>query len=252
MKVVISEKYKALKEEIIYAIAHFEKEGRLLGDGKRNKIKIFEIANKEINIKSFKVPNAVNKVAYKFFRKSKAERSFEYAHVLLSKNIGTPYPVAYIEEKKPFSFGRSYYISEHLQSDLAFRDLVQDPELKNHEELLRAFVKFTFQLHQREIKFLDHSPGNTLIKMNNGSYDFFLVDLNRMEFGQLDFEARMQNFRRLTPKKEMIRVMANEYARLYDKPEAEVFEKMWTATLNFQEKFHRKKRMKKKLKFWKK
>jgi len=49
----------------------------------------------------------------------------------------------------------------------------------------------------------------------------------------------------------MIEVMANEYAHLINKPEAEVFEKMWFFTNQFQEKFLRKKELKKKLKFWK-
>jgi hypothetical protein len=36
-------------------------------------------------------------------------------------------------------------------------------------------------MHEASINFLDHSPGNTLIvKKSEGKYDFYLVDLNRM------------------------------------------------------------------------
>lgn len=252
MKIVFSEKYKSSKPEILSFIENFSSEGEMLGNGKRNKIKIFQLGKTQVNVKSFKIPNAVNKVAYKFFRKSKARRSFEYANFLISKNVGTPYPIAYIEEETALAFGKSYYISEHLEADLTFRELVQILNFKNHEDILRAFTRFTFQLHEKGIKFLDHSPGNTLIKINNGDYKFFLVDLNRMEFGEMNFEERMLNFSRLTPKKEMIAVMANEYSKHYNKPEDEIFEKMWNYTAAFQEKFFRKKRLKKKLKFWKK
>lgn len=251
MKVVVSKKFQVLEEQVFEILENFEDRGKLFGNGVRNKIKIFDLEGQEINVKSFKIPNLVNKVAYRFFRKSKAERSFEYAHQLLSRGIGTPYPIAYAEEKPGLFFNRSFYISEHLGCDLTYRKLVENSEFPEWEEILRAFTRFTFDLHEKNILFLDHSPGNTLIRLNNGDYQFFLVDLNRMNFKNLSFEERMKNFSRLTPKKEMIAIMASEYSRLIRKPEAEVYEKMWFFTNEFQRKFQRKKEIKKKLKFWK-
>ena len=251
MKIIFAETDKRKKETILNYLRNFNSEGESLNDGQRNSIKIFNLEAQKINIKSFKIPNAVNKIVYRFFRKSKAERSFEYANYLISNKIGTPFPIAFAENKSGLTFKDSYYVSEHLDCDLTFRELVTNPDYPNHEEILRAFTRFTFNLHEQEIEFLDHSPGNTLIQLNNGDYKFFLVDLNRMNFKKLNFEERMKNFARLTPKKEMIEVMANEYAHLINKPEAEVFEKMWFFTNQFQEKFQRKKELKKKLKFWK-
>lgn len=252
MKITFSEKYLHQKDEIRDLIKNFQTKGKNLTEGQRNSIKIFELDGKKINIKSFRIPNAVNKVAYKFFRSSKAERSFLYANQLLKKNIGTPRPIAYAEETSALAFGNSFYVSEHLEYDLTYRELVQQPDFPENETILRAFTRFTFKMHENEVEFLDHSPGNTLIKINEGKYEFFLVDLNRMNFRVLDFDARMKNFSRLTPKKEMVRIMANEYASLFKKPESEIFEKMWFYTEEFQKKFFRKKRIKKKLKFWKK
>lgn len=251
MTIVFSKKYNRQQEEISSFIKTFETTGDLLNDGQRNSIKLFNYNGKAINIKSFKIPNAINKVAYRFFRKSKAERSFSYAEHLLAKNIGTPQPIAYAEEKSTVAFLRSFYISEHLDCDLTYRELVQQPDLPDNEKILRAFTRFTYDLHEKGVEFLDHSPGNTLIQLNDGDYKFFLVDLNRMNFKVLNFEDRMKNFSRLTPKKEMVKIMANEYSLLIDKPEAEIFEKMWFYTVEFQEKFHRKQRLKKKIKFWK-
>ncbi|HER40228.1 MAG TPA: Kdo domain containing protein, partial [Salinimicrobium catena] len=125
MNFIISEKYREQKEDILKLIKEFDQRGQLFGNGVRNKIKIFDLQGREVNIKSFKVPNLVNKVAYRFFRKSKAQRSFEYAHQLLSRGIGTPYPIAYAEEKDGPFFKKSFYVSEHLQSDLTYRTLVQ-------------------------------------------------------------------------------------------------------------------------------
>lgn len=252
MKLVISENFRSSEKEILELIKHFDGRGTLVGPGKRNKIKLFELQGITVNIKAFKVPNAINQVVYRYFRKSKAERSYTYAHKLLEKGIGTPRPIAYLEERNPVTFVHSYYISEQLDYELTFRELVLKADYPHHECILRAFTRFTWKLHDKGIEFLDHSPGNTLIQLNNGDYKFFLVDLNRMNFKKLSFEERMKNFSRLTPQKDMVRVMASEYATLISEPEELVFERMWEYTKEFQKDFKRKKALKKKLKFWKK
>lgn len=241
-------------KEILHFIKEFNSDlGTVLGKGDRNIIKLFELEGKIINVKSFKIPNIINKIAYKYFRKSKAKRSFEYATILLVNGIGTPEPIAYFENFNYLGLTTSYYVSEHLQADLTFRELVQIPDFPDHETILRQFTKFTFDLHEKGIEFLDHSPGNTLIKKQaDGSYNFYLVDLNRMNFHDaMDFDARMKNFCRLTPKKEMIAIMSNEYAKYYAESESAIFEKMWRFTVQFQNELIRKRRFKKKLKLWK-
>jgi hypothetical protein len=241
-------------EEILRFIKEFNSNlGTVFGDGDRNVIKLFDLDRKKVNVKSFKVPNIVNKVAYKYFRKSKAKRSFEYASILLERGIGTPEPLAYFENFNSIGLQDSYYVSAHLVSELTFRELVEIPDYPDHENILRQFTRFSFDLHEKGIEFMDHSPGNTLIKkVSENQYEFFLVDLNRMNFHEsMDFEMRMKNLSRLTPKKEMITIMSDEYAKLYSKSSSEIFGKMWEATSQFQAAFAKKHKMKKKLKFWK-
>lgn len=253
MNVHINSKFQNSQSNLSNFIKNFKSSGTLFGDGERNIIKLFELEGKTINIKSFKIPNLVNKIAYKYFRKSKARRSFEYATLLLEKGIGTPQPIAYLENYNWLGLKDSYYASEHLQCDLTYRELVEIPDYPDHENILRQFTRFSYSLHQKGIEFKDHSPGNTLIKKSaEGEYEFFLVDLNRMNFHEkMSFEQRMNNLRRLTPVKEMVEVMSNEYAKASGEPEDLIFETLWNLTSNFQEKFQRKKRLKKKLKFWK-
>lgn len=253
MKHTLNSFFKISEKEIISKVHNFNSNGILFGDGQRNIIKLFEVEGKAINIKSFKIPHLINKIAYKYFRKSKARRSFEYATILLEKGIGTPQPIAYFENFSFIGLEDSYYISEQLKYDLTFRELVEIPDFPEHENILRQFTRFSFDLHQKGIEFLDHSPGNTLIKKNSkGNYDFFLVDLNRMEFhASMPFEIRMKNLCRLTPVKDMVVVMSNEYAKISGESEATIFETLWKYTSDFQTQFYRKKRLKKKLKFWK-
>ncbi len=241
------------KKQIENFIENFNTLGQIFIKGNRNTIKLFELDDLTLNIKSFKEPNLINKIVYKYFRKSKAQRSFEYANFLLENNIGTPKPIAYFENSSFLGLKDSYYISEHLQCDLTYRELVLT-DYPDAENILRQFTQFTFLMHEKGIEFLDHSPGNTLIvKRPEGKYDFYLVDLNRMKFHtQMDFETRMKNLCKITPKEDMVATMSNEYAKLAGIDENKVFSTMWNLTKDFQYRFYRKKRIKKRLKFWKK
>lgn len=244
-KTMISSNFGHQKDGLLSIINNFSNEGYILGNQKRNEIRVVKFDNIELNIKSFKKPGIINKLIYGFIRKSKAERSYKYASLLKEKSIGTPEPIAYFENKNALGLNESYYISEHINADLTFRELVKQPDFTDHEIILRKFVHFTHSLHENNILFNDHSPGNTLVKKINNTYQYYLVDLNRMTFKTLDFSERMKNFSRLTPKKEMIEVMSNEYAQITGKDSTIVFKEMWKHTYEFQEKFARKKRLKK-------
>ena len=251
MKSVFQDIYRKHQKTLDHFITNFNDLGEQFGEADRNAIKLFDLEGETINIKSFKVPNIINQIAYKFFRKSKAERSFTYANTLKTLGIGTPQPIAYYEFTTPFLFKKSYYISEHLECDLTYRELTRDLNYPDHDVILRAFTRFTFKLHENNINFLDHSPGNTLIKKVGDTYQFYLVDLNRMEFKPMDFQTRINNLKRLTVHKSMVETMSDEYAKVSGEDYQKIFNLMWQLTEDFQEKFHRKKRLKKKLKFWK-
>lgn len=246
MNYKIHTNYLHLKDKLESIILNFETSGEYDYE-KRNKMRSIKTDNLNINIKSFKIPNIFNQVAYKFFRKSKAERSYMYANILIDKGIDTPQPIAYYEYFSLYGIKNSYYFSQHLEYDIMYRTLVSDSNYPEHEKILRQFTQFTFQMHEKGVYFKDHSPGNTLIKKNGDNYDFYLVDLNRMNFFDLDFNARITNFSRLTPKKEMVLIMSDEYAKLINQPFDKVFKKMWEETEKFQNRFFRKKRWKKRL-----
>lgn len=247
---LIHRDYKDLELKLNHIITNFDTHGEDFGNQDRNSLKLFKLEDKTLNVKSFRIPNLINQIAYRFFRKSKAQRSFEYAKKLQSLNIGTPQPIAYFEFKTMLLFKRSYYISEQLECDLTYRELTFDFNYPNHEAILRAFTRFTYNLHEKQVKFLDHSPGNTLIKKVGEDYQFYLVDLNRMEFKSMDLEERIKNFAKLTIHKSMVEVMSDEYAKIGGYDFDQVFNLMWQETEAFQERFHRKRRIKNKILFW--
>ncbi|MEZ4795893.1 MAG: Kdo domain containing protein [Flavobacteriaceae bacterium] len=251
-KLIIHKDFENYRNSLDDIIKNFDTKGITFGNQDRNSLKLFDFNSITINVKSFRIPNLINQIAYKFFRKSKAQRSFEYANKLKKLGIGTPQPIAYYLFEKPLLFSKSYYISQQQDCDLTFRELTTDLNYPDHENILRAFTRFTYGLHEKQVLFLDHSPGNTLIKKEENEYKFFLVDLNRMIFKPLDFNTRIKNFARLTIQESMVKIMSDEYAKCSGENYDQIFNLMWKETQAFQEKYHRKRRLKKRLKFWKK
>ncbi len=254
MMKVFSANFTGNQEQITAFIKNFDSAGVVFGDGDRNKIKLFEVEGKTLNVKSFKIPNFINKLAYKYLRKSKANRSFEFATTLLKIGIGSPQPIAYFENYNWLGLQQSYYVCEHLNCNLTFRELVEIPNYPEHAIILQQFMHFCFELHEKGVEFLDHSPGNTLIvNTAPGNYQFYLVDLNRMQFHEeMSFEMRMKNMSRLTPKPDMVKQMSVFYAEKYlEKSTTEINERLWFYTQQFQEAFARKKRLKQQFSFWK-
>lgn len=243
-------KILGMNKALLDIINNFDSLGREFIIGKRNKIKIIPLDDLLLNIKSFKNPSLLNGIIYKFFRKSKAERSYIYAKKITSKGIGTPTPIDFYENKSTFRLLDSYYICEHLSPDYVFKDFFEK-HIDDLDNILKQFAHFCFKLHENGIEFLDHSPGNTLIKkIDDNKYEFYLVDLNRMKFHkQMDFKTRMKNLNRITPSEPMIKTISFEYAKLYGKSENEVFELMWKYTSEFQKNAKRKSRLKKKIGF---
>ncbi len=237
---VIHSVYSHLSPQLKEILYGFSKKGEYIAKG-RNEIKKIEINELSLNIKKFKTPNAFQSLVYQFLRQSKAKRSYKYALKLIGFGIKTPSPIAYLEL---FSVGlkESFYVSEQVNYDFDFRKLIHHPKFKDRNEILKQFTQFTFKLHENGVNFLDHSPGNTLIVEREASkYDFYLIDLNRMRFEAMDFDKRMHNFRRLWLSKRMIKVMAEEYAKLYGKSIEETEALMSKHSRAFQKKINSRK-----------
>ena len=67
MKYLIHNKFKDFQERIVFFIDHFLIEGKILVNGQRNIIKLFEFEEITLSIKSFKKPNLINKIVYRYF-----------------------------------------------------------------------------------------------------------------------------------------------------------------------------------------
>lgn len=254
MTVQFNPQFQNRHRTILNCIENFESEGEIVYGGNRNTIKIFAINNDlVINVKAFKIPKFFNQFIYRYIRKSKAQRSFENANYLIEKGFHTPQPIAFVENNNLFGLQKSYYISEQLQMDLMFRELTTNIHYPDFDEIVRQFARFSFQLHEKGIEFIDNTSGNTLIKKENGQYNFYLVDLNRMNFHEkMSFELRMKNLSKLTSNDAIIKIISEEYAILIGKKFEEVYSVLKNKAEDFQYRFHKRRDLKRKIFFWRK
>lgn len=249
MPIIIHSKYKSKEDAILQLVANFFNEGDLIVAGARNTIKSNFLAEEKVNIKFFQKPGIFKSIIYSFFRSTKAKRSFDYANYLIDHNILTPFPIAYIENRSGLGLLKdSYYISEQIDYDFTIRELIHDPLFPERNIILEQFAEFTFKMHEAKVNFLDHSPGNTLVvKKDTEKYEFYLIDLNRMNFKNLSIEERMDNFKKMWLSKTMVKVIAKAYAKLSNEPEEKLHAILLEKTIQFKRKITKKKYLKRKI-----
>lgn len=241
--------YSGISGEVEAICQNFDSEGKVFRNA-RNKIKTFEVNGLTLNVKSYKPPTVANQFVYKYLRNSKAQRSFEYASKILEMGIFTPEPVAYYETYNKWGIASCFYVSIHQKYDFTFAEMQRSLEGKELEKALRQFARFCFKMHENGLEFLDHSGGNTLFKQNNeGSYDLYLVDINRMRFGRdLSPKKRMENLSRIDFDFESAQLFCDEYAKLYDFNAYKMLDYLWGSTLKFHYRYWQKKYYLKKVK----
>ncbi|MBR2637337.1 MAG: hypothetical protein IKD40_00640 [Bacteroidaceae bacterium] len=184
MKIFIHPSYIFLKSELLRIVREGYSPDKVYSN-KRNLVEKVTIAGKPYVIKRFKRPTLANCFIYTFFRKTKAQRAYEYALMLLERGVKTPFPVAYIEVKKNGFFHTGYLITEYM--DYPTLSEFRPDNLPNDElmKLQSSFIDFTIGLQEKRILPLDYNPGNIFYYYNSakGCYEFALTDINRMRFG---------------------------------------------------------------------
>jgi len=176
----------------------------------RNELKIIEHCGINTIVKSFKVPNLINQIAYSYFRDSKAKRSYE--HSLIIEKF-TPKAIGYIEFYTSTLLKESYFVSEKYEYDFTIKQPFNNEDFEDKENILKAFARFTLELHNADVYHHDYSPGNILIKKENGGYSFKIVDINRMQFFKLSDDDRAKNFSKLWADDNSLRIIGEEYIK---------------------------------------
>ncbi len=180
----------------------------------RNELKVLRYQDKDIVVKSFKVPNLLNQYVYGNYRDSKAKRSFDYSIQLRALGISCPKPIGYIEFRQGKKLQQSYYLSEKVDYDFIIRPVLEDKDWAERESVLTAVAEFAYRMHQHGAYHLDYSPGNILVKKLDDEYQLTICDVNRMQFSAISFQQGLSNFVRLIRDKQTLTIFARVYAEL--------------------------------------
>lgn len=210
MTIQINPKYSKFTRFISEMPLTFSQSGKVIYDG-RNEIRVIVHDGLAINVKRYKVPNIINRMAYSSIRKPKCVRAYEYAFNLREKGFETPEPIAYIVERKGGLITTSYFISIQSDYDRMFYEFGKGG-VEGREDIIRAFARYTAHLHEAGVFHKDYSPGNILFKKTDDEVRFSLVDINRMSFAPVSLEKGCSNFARLWGQEDFFRIIAEEYA----------------------------------------
>ncbi len=224
-KTVIHEGYEHMEMFIESLPDIFERDGVTLWQA-RNVVKRFSVDGEEIVVKHYKSPNAVQRIAYSFFRPGKAKRAYCYADEMLKRGIYTPAPVAYIEVYRHGLLNDSYFLSTVTDYKPLFPVLVDTPDYDT--SLAEAAAIFMASLHAKEVLHGDPNLNNILYKQNPGkSVSFCLIDTNRSRFGEITHKDAIKNIMRLTHRRDLLEMMTRRYAEIRGwNPDATVAEVM--------------------------
>jgi len=247
VKYKVAVDYTAFEARLIQIDSLFGTDGRLIYD-ERNKLKGLNFGDEEVTVKRYRKPHFINRLAYGYFRKSKAERAFNNAERLIELGIQTPPPVGFLEQRNFVGLQHAYYVCLYQPHKCTIRKVIDEANFPNREQVLRAFAQFTVELQNKDIHFVDHSPGNTLLlEDGKGEFSFSLVDINRMRFKKLNKEQRYENFSKLTTDKRVLRLFSEELASATGANTKMVFRSIFKLMRADQT----QRMVKRKLKFWK-
>ncbi len=212
-KYTLNPKYKHFKNELLNIKNIFNTAQESIHKA-RNELKIIELNGVKCVVKSFKIPHAINRVAYTFLRDGKAKKSYLNAIRLTELDVTTPEPIGIIEFFSSGLLTESYFISVYEPYDFTIREVFHH-KVENFQEILKQFAKFTYEIHQKGVWHVDYSLGNILVTKQDKQYKFSLVDINRMEFKVISAYEGLKNFNKFWAKDDNdLIILATEYAKL--------------------------------------
>ena len=188
----------------------FANDGEIIHNA-RNQIRVFNINGHKINVKKFCIPPIVNRILYSLgWRTPKALTTYRNAQEILKRGFHTPAPYGYRIERNGGLINFSYFISEQMENMHQIRDGGNDPAL------IKAVAAYTAQLHAKGMFHRDFTPGNILYRVENGTYYFTLVDINRFRFfdGPTPRKFVLRNLMQPFPQDELLKVFVKEYQKV--------------------------------------
>lgn len=184
----------------------------------RNELRIIEYQGIKFVIKSYKKITLANRFIYKFFRKSKAQRAYEYALHLKNKNIKTPTPIGFIDLYSNFKLKSSYFISLYVENSSVLSAIKSTDSKTQEIALLNKLAEFIYHAHNNHIFHKDLNMDNIIYVQNGDKEQFYLIDNNRMSFKKPTLSARVNNLKYINLPVEQYAILMAQYAKFMENP----------------------------------
>ena len=222
----VSEQFPELKEFTLNLPKTFDNSGLVIHNS-RNVIKKIDIKQRSLVVKNFKGMYLFNRLAYSFFRKSKAARSYLFSGMLNERGITTPAHVGWIDCYDLGLLTKSYFVSVFLPYQTLEQVLANTMDEPVRSKLFRNLAAFALRLHHLGIYQEDFSVGNILVSDSPFGEDFALVDLNRIKFRKVAYEQGLRNFNTLRIQPGDMNLLLREYAALAGRSPEESIDRFW-------------------------
>ena len=214
LKTVVADDFKS-HADFISALpgAFADGQGETIYD-QRNQIRRFTDRGQVFVVKRYKPVNALQRVVYTFFRKTKAARAYLFAQEFRRRGIDTPREVAYIETGSGRLFLTGYFVS--LEAPGTETHLLLREVKDFSHELADAVARQILTMHSHGVLHGDLNLSNFLCTEEDGQYRFTMIDINRSHFtdGMPDDETCLQNMVRTTHRRDLYEYLVRSYARL--------------------------------------
>ena len=219
----------------------FNQEGDEIYTG-RNTVKTYNVDGTTLVAKRFKRPNIIQRIAYSFFKPSKAERAYRFAKMIRERGFNTPHEVAFVEMQQHGLILDSYFVSAACMLP-PLSKLLRRPDFSH--KAATDLALFIVKLHQKGVLHGDLNLTNILYEQDpSGNYLFTLIDTNRSTFCQPNRKQCLQNMLRLSHDRPLLSFVTARYAEARGWNADETVATMMRMLDKFEERLRRKSKIK--------
>jgi tRNA A-37 threonylcarbamoyl transferase component Bud32 len=165
----------------------------------------FSTPHSALCIKRYNYQNFFYSLKY-IFRSSRAKKAWKKANALLLLGILTPSPVAFLEKRSFLFLYHSLFITTWIDGafslDRFFEDnfgqaFTGDP-LKGKWQFIAEAARYIKTIHDLQVAHGDLKAKNILVKLTEGKYVFYLLDLDSLKIkNSLGRKERIRDLARL-------------------------------------------------------
>lgn len=157
---------------------------RVIRDG-RNYVAVGTWCRRRVVVKGYRRVTWANRMIYTWLRKTKAERAFRNARMLLRVGILSPEPLAWSLDKRFGIYHCAWYVSAY-QPGLTLQEALECADPERRQTLIDLYIDTLRKLIDAQMLLKDSNLGNFIVVSDPRTHrlQLSLVDINRFIYGR--------------------------------------------------------------------